>query len=532
MILKWKELWQASRKAMAQSVSMQRRLQVYWFSMVLVVFAALMLALSLAGAFSDTARKLSDTLEIQQRNTVSAISEQFSGLNAQCVSLSETLSAVISNTLKEHGGAVRDLNDDPVLITELEESLYEHLRVALQSSDCNGAFVVLDVTVNTALEHADTSRMGLYLRYSDLNSTASARQKLVYYRGVADVARSRSVEMHNRWNLEFDTAFLPGYDQLMAAPPNRLAEAGVWSERTRLKDTWEDVLRLYVPVLDWDGQICGLCGIELSELYFNLSYPAAETDYGSMTTLLAPLEGKQLILSQGMLGGGEGSCLEPQGTLHIKEGAYYNTYSDGKRQYIGVHQPLGCATVNGRQLAVVTLIPEAGYSRQAAASRTLWIAGSLAFLLCTLALSVFLTRQFIRPITRSFERIRQEDGTMDGASSGISEIDELMAFFQSRSGQTLPGEELPPEIRELIDAFTRRAAALTSTERAVLGHYINGSATRDIPELMCISAGTAKAHNRNIYRKLEVSSYDELKAYIDVLQRCGQIDILLAPKID
>lgn len=524
MRLKMKELWQATRESTGQSVSMHRKLRLYWIFMALAVFAALLLILSLAGVFSDPAQKLSDTLNLQQCNTVSALSEQFNGLNARCVTLSEALSSELSNTLKEHGASLEDLNNDPALIAAVEKALYGHLRATLQSSDCNGVFVVLDATANTSLAQADTSRMGLYLRYSDLNSTASAKQKLVYFRGVADVARTQSVEMHNRWNLEFDTTCLPGYEQLMSTPVSRLAAAGTWSERTRLKDTWEDVLLLYVPVLNWDGRVCGLCGIELSELYFRLSYPAAETNYGGMITLLAPLEGQTLLLDRAMLGSTAGLRLEPKGLLTIKEGNYYNTYSNGTNKYIGIHQSLGCATVNGRQLAAVTLISEASYNKLAAASRTFWIAGSLAFLLCTLGMALFLARRFVRPITKSLEMIQREGTELDGHSSGISEIDELVAFLQSRAGQAQPCDELPPKIEAFFSDFLRRVEQLTPMERTVLQYYIDGYKIEEIAARAFISINTAKKHNTNINRKLGVTTREELMLYIDLFRRCGRLE--------
>ena len=44
---------------------------------------------------------------------------------------------------------------------------------------------------------------------------------------------------------------------------------------------------------------------------------------------------------------------------------------------------------------------------------------------------------------------------------------------------------------------------------------------------MFISASTVKTHNRNIYSKLGVSSYDGLMAYIEMFRRCDRLDALL-----
>ena len=53
MLNKLKELRALNTFAKKQSVGMQRKLMLYWVSMILVVFAAVFLLLSIAGAFSQ-----------------------------------------------------------------------------------------------------------------------------------------------------------------------------------------------------------------------------------------------------------------------------------------------------------------------------------------------------------------------------------------------------------------------------------------------------------------------------------------------
>lgn len=286
--------------------------------------------------------------------------------------------------------------------------------------------------------------MGLYLRYSGLNRTGSVNQHVFYYRGIPEIARKQQMELHNRWNLEFDTTYLPGYEEFMDTPVTRLADAGVWTERVHLKDTWEEILLLYLPVLDWDGEVRGICGVELSELYFRLSYPFVESNYGGMVTILAPLEGDQLLLGGAMLGISKGLRLESQGTLHFKEDTYYNLYSSGSERYIGLHQTLNCSSVSGRKLAVVTLVSEAGYHKISASSRAIWIVGSVVFLLCMLTLSLFLSRHFVKPILLSIKSI--QDSPEEEQSCGLSEIDELLALLRSKSGRKQTEGGAPPDL--------------------------------------------------------------------------------------
>ena len=124
IIRKMKELWQATKEAKRQGIRMQRKLVLYWMSMLLAGFACFLLLLSVTGVFSNSERKLSDVLAVQQYNAASKLSGQLNGLNAQCVALSETVSNVVSNTLRDNGASFDDLNDNQELIAEVEEALY------------------------------------------------------------------------------------------------------------------------------------------------------------------------------------------------------------------------------------------------------------------------------------------------------------------------------------------------------------------------------------------------------------------------
>ncbi len=57
-------------------------------------------------------------------------------------------------------------------------------------------------------------------------------------------------------------------------------------------------------------------------------------------------------------------------------------------------------------------------------------------------------------------------------------------------------------------------------------YYMEGYEIAQIPEIAFISMSTVKKHNRNIYEKLKVSSYNELMLYLDLFERCGRISEL------
>lgn len=86
--------------------------------------------------------------------------------------------------------------------------------------------------------------------------------------------------------------------------------------------------------------------------------------------------------------------------------------------------------------------------------------------------------------------------------------------------------ELPPSIEDMFRSFADKVKTLTSAERRVLGHYIDGRDIADIPELAFISINTVKKHNRSIYHKLEIASRDELMLYIDLFRCCDRLEEL------
>ena len=529
MLNKFRELRALNAFAKKQSVGMQRKLMLYWASMILVVFAAVMLLLSIAGAFSRDDEQLHEVMELHLSNTGDTLASQLDHLTAQSLNLSKELSREIEGALVQEGISLQEVNDDPERLLKLQEVMYPLISTTLQTANCNGAYAILDATTNTGLEGADHSRSGIHLRYSNLSASSPVVPTVVYFRGIPDIARQKNLELHNRWNLEFDTDQIPGYRELMDTPLDRPAQRYFWSRRIDLKDTWESAILLCVPIVGSDGTVYGVCGVEISALYFQLSYPAVEGQFGSAVTVMAPLRDSRLMLSDGLAGSVKGTYLDGQETLAIHQGRYYNEYDTGNERYIGLHQtiPISKGEAGDTAWAVAILIPQESYAAYTADIQMTWIIAALGLLLVLLALSFFLARRFVRPITDSLKRFQQEELPGQGMSSGISEVDELAEFLNARArNQRLEQGELPPNIAELFDQFIERKDLLTEAEWNILRYYIDGHEIAEIPDLAFISMSTVRKHNRSIYQKLGVVSRDELMLYIDLLRRCGKLQEL------
>ena len=494
-----------------------RELRAYWVSMILVVFAAVILLLSVAGAFSQNDEQLHEVMELHLQNTQDNLAGHLDRLTAQSLNLSKELSREIEGVLVQEGISLQEVNNDPERLLKLQQVMYPLVNATLQTANCNGAYVILDATANTTLPVSDHSRSGLHLRYSNLSASSPVTPTVVYFRGIPDIARQKELELHNRWNLEFDTDQIPGCR----------AESYFWSRRIDLKDTWESAMLLCVPIVGSDGTVYGICGVEISALYFQLSYPAVDGQFGSAVTVLAPIQDSRLLLSDGLVGSVNGTYLDGQETLVIHQGRYYNEYDASSERYIGLHRtiPISKGETENTAWAVAIMIPQDSYAAYTAEVQ--WVIAALGLLMVLLAISFFLARRFVRPITDSLKRFQQEGLPEQGLSSGISEVDELAEFLNARArNQRLEQGELPPNIAELFDQFVERKDLLTEAERNILRYYIDGHEIADIPDLAFISMSTVRKHNRSIYEKLGVASRDELMLYIDLLRRCGRLQEL------
>ena len=118
----------------------------------------------------------------------------------------------------------------------------------------------------------------------------------------------------------------------------------------------------------------------------------------------------------------------------------------------------------------------------------------LGFTLAMLTIALYLSNRFVKPILAELDRKESVD--------------------------------MPADLKELFDSLTASVKTLTRAEYSVYEKYLEGYDISQIPDVLMISANTVKKHNKSIYKKLNVSSFDELSLYFDLFRRCNRIDDL------
>ena len=112
MFIKLKEIRALNAFAKKQSVGMQRKLMLYWVSMILVVFATIIFLLSIAGTFSQDDKQLNEIMKLYLENTQEHLENHLEILTAKSLNLSKELSRDIEIELAKEELGIETIQRD------------------------------------------------------------------------------------------------------------------------------------------------------------------------------------------------------------------------------------------------------------------------------------------------------------------------------------------------------------------------------------------------------------------------------------
>lgn len=501
-------------------MNMQQKLMLYFIAAIILIVGILFAVLSASGLLSFSQERVGGELNHYLQGVTDNMEHRFDTLNARGIEMAEQIEKKVAATLTEMNITFNELNDNPKALEKLQKNLYDSIFNTLNYSECSGAYVILDATANTKLAKDQKSASGIYLRRQSSGALNPEIPNMALYRGCKEVGRSNGVELHGRWALEFKTDDFPDFSDLIKQENLKAENSYYLTDAFTLPKTWEKIMLLCVPIYGRDGKQIGICGLELSDLYFGKYYQSAESDLGTLTTALVPIKSNTFNANAGMFSGSEGLSGDK---IEIDNGRKFNTYTFGKRQFIGVQDEIKISAEKWVQDKVaVVLLPMESY-RNYENSRIVIITVVLLFLmLLWLCISFYLSGRYVRPITDGIRAIRSGEFA-EGKSTGHSEIDELVQFMKENKDKKIHGGDVPEGVTDIFNEFIGRVHTLTDAEYGIFKYYMDGYQIQDIPELAFISMSTVRKHNRNIYEKLGVSSRDEMMLYIDMLRKCGRI---------
>ena len=234
----------------------RRSLRRKLFGSMLLLAAILMCFLAsglfLSGRFSSTKKETAQTLALQIEVFERDMASYWEKTAVLGIHLSQEMTRLLEGYLTEQDIPFEQLTDSAVHIAGLQESVIGPLCQSLRQSDCSGAFVLFDATVNSHIEHSETSRSGLYIQKS---GNAIADDGLLLYRGLADAGKDYGIIPHRKWRLEFQSSLFPNYEELVSHAALPLETSYRITDLFTLPGTSEQAVLLTVPLIGEDGSV-------------------------------------------------------------------------------------------------------------------------------------------------------------------------------------------------------------------------------------------------------------------------------------
>ena len=282
------------------------RLKLYAFfaASALTVAAVVFMALLLTGGVSLRDRRGRLAFDNELNRLAAGTERRLGELSAMTLQLSRMISRGAEQFL-----SAKDLSPDglmrrPELLEPLLASQFDLLMLSLQRSRATGAFMILNATASLRLQEAVTSRSGLYLvnwAPDFVNGSALQYQLL---RGPAGIALDRGFAMEKEWGMEFD---VQGADYF-SLPQSRAEETPeeaehvcLWFPAASVRGTARRAMLCAAPLVDSQGNAFGVCGFDLTDLYFKRTNVPASNIYEGAFCALVPIDETGLDLSGGLV---------------------------------------------------------------------------------------------------------------------------------------------------------------------------------------------------------------------------------------
>ncbi len=510
-------------------ISMNTRLFLLLIVLVVTIILGVIAILLITGTFTAGLDERETLFQNELLHTSDQISGQYGELSVQVIKFSEELSGNIEQKAQDLGISVSELAKHPDKLEKIISDQFDVTYLSLERFKCSGIFFILDATVNPTLYNSQNSKAGLYLKNMEPNIINSSHPNIIVLRGFPSLGRNNSLSLHTQWKMEFDVSNASYYHlPIQAARSNRelpLSRLYHWTPALSLPGTSEETMICSVPLIDSQGNVFGVCGLDISSMLFKLSYKPQTGDYSRLFYILAPHSGSAINLREAMVAGGYSSRImsksESPLTISQTKGAFYSYHQGENISFWGLHTPIhlypeGSAFADKQWIAAI-LIPEEDIVLSITRLNVLLISLLLLLVVVGIIASLLISKRFLKPISKGLELIKSED-LREAPRTRIPEIDNLIEFLANRNEALYEGAKQKNLSFTLLDEFARNTETLSPSELSVYDLYAQGYTAKEIAETLCLSINTIKTHSKHIYAKLNITSRAELLLYVNLLE--------------
>lgn len=530
-----------------ESISMRRRFYFFIISAIAIVLSLILLLFNLFGIMNPTNRQIVEILDTQLLSYADNIEGDYNKIAAHAISFSEQLETAIQHYLTENNLTFDALENNPDILADLQNHLYDVVYLNMQLAPSSGAFYILDTTVNSRSETPYYN--GIYLKYINIYSENTVNNEISLYRGSYTTGKENNLSFHSGWQNEMQTDFFSNNNSLFADNPHYIL-----SPTVEIPGTWERARYVYVPLYDLKDNIIGICGFEVSDLYFQLSEKTSDDSLGQ---LIGALLDKNQDIYSGQFNLSRYNV--PNSGIQALEKRNITIFDFHTEKCIGRTQTI---QLGNNSFTVAIMLPEAQYESMLKKNQLKTAAVILFVVVFAFIYSVIISKKYVSPIIKSLEQIKSNDGS--GNNLKIREIDDLFAFLEEKDilyeqklqdlekSQKIAEEEAErtkrayekaleeyslaqSEIQHLSDEhkkeivledyefFLCNLSTLSPAEYKIYELYLSGKTAREIVDVLGITENTLKYHNKNIYSKLGISSRKQLLRFAALKQHQDKI---------
>ena len=427
MLARWRAYQALGKRIWIYRRTLHSRFVFYLVSLFGVLTSAVLVLLLLSGFLNPLDHELEKFMDYELQNRRQSLERQMDTLAAHGVNFSKQLSETILWTLQQQGTTLEQLNGHPKLLQNIQHNAYHVVYDTMEKASCSGAFYLLNASVDpkekTAAHH--NTYNSLYLKYANLYSENTLNNEICMFRGDYSVARTHNINLYSTWQLEFQAMAFLEIQSLLGQQSFDLNKSYVMTQVMPIADSWEKVRLFIFPLLDAQGATMGLCGYELSNLYYQLR--SAPVLYQDTPLIIALLDKDEDDTYSGQLSD-EASL--GQWPLVLTKKGKYTRFSSSNTNYIGKLLPVEIGKTT-HYLAI--MLPENVYNEMLASARTKAVAIFGLILLLFLASGYLLNKKYVEPIVGDLQQLRSNPHQRP--CSDLEELEQIYSAWQSKDFQ-------------------------------------------------------------------------------------------------
>lgn len=418
LLLIGKEIWHNKR-------SMRGRFIIYLLSLVLLAGSAMLILLNVIGIVQPPSHDIDRFLEYELNTRTNDIKRQMNALAAHNIDLSQQLQNDIDRVMLEQGiyNNYDALNNNPEALTAIQQATYQTLAAKMQQAPASGALYLINASVNTNL--LEPTYNGLFLKFTNIYSENTLFNETCMFRGNPQVARNNNISLYSTWQLELNVHAYPQADKLLHAKENNISQQYILTDVAHLKESWEQSRLFLMPINSNNGRIIGICGFEISSVYFQQR--TKQANYKGYPLITAILDKKADNEYQGQL---SNPASFVNSTIKTSSDGEHELFTAGQERFIGFTAPL---TVGASEHRVAVMLPaDSYYHLQGQAKIRLLIMLGIILLLSLLSAGYF-SKRYVDPLVADLQQLQQNPDAPPQAN--VLELNQFFEFLQNHSEQ-------------------------------------------------------------------------------------------------